>query len=157
MQKIISLILIVLIVGTVLSGCGSSNVTVTIAEQYENELADELASEKTVNEEGKTVYTFTKPQYIAYVEKLMEKVKTEFRDFISDTATYSYLNEDGTQLVVGVESEKYNETECKEQAQHIGELALIYNQSTLEHTGRVIVTYEDCFTGHEYFKSEVSV
>lgn len=153
MRKVISLILCTLIIGVILSSCNNSTVTITIDGKYENQLADEYASDKTTDENGNTVYTFTKPQYIEYVEKLFEKVKSEFRSALSETATYSYLNEDGTELVVGVDKEVYDKEKCKEQAEEIGELALLYNVSTLEHTGRVTVKYENCFTGEEYFKS----
>lgn len=156
MYKILSVIICILIIGIILSACDSSTVTITVNSKYENTLADELASEKTIDNDGNTVYTFTKPKYVEYLEKLMEKIRSEFRGVISANATYSYLNEDGTELVVGVDKAIFDETECKEQAQQIGNLALMYNASTLQHTGKVSVIYENCYTGEEFFKSEVT-
>ena len=157
MRKLIPILLCLLMIGTLLTACSGSTVSVTVNNKYENELADQLASEKVTDDNGNTVYTFTKSQYLEYISKLMEKVKSEFREVIYDTATYSYLNEDGTELVVGVDKTLYDETECKEQAQEIGELALLYNVSTLDHTGKVTVTYENCNTGEDYFKSETKI
>ena len=157
MRKLIPILLCLLMIGTLLTACSDSTVSVTVNNKYENELADQLASEKVTDDNGNTVYTFTKSQYLEYISKLMEKVKSEFREVIYDTATYSYLNEDGTELVVGVDKTLYDETECKEQAQEIGELALLYNVSTLDHTGKVTVTYENCNTGEDYFKSETKI
>lgn len=156
MRKFIPIIICFLLIGIIMSGCDGSTVTITVNSKYENELADQLSSEKSLDDNGDTVYTFTKPKYIEYIEKLLEKIRTDFRDVISHNATYSYLNEDGTELVVGVDKEVFDETECKEQAQKIGELALIYNASTLQHSGKVSVTYENCFTGEEFFKTNVT-
>lgn len=159
MKKFIPIILCVLLVFTLgmnMTGCSSSAVTVTVADQYENELADKLADSKTIDEDGNTVYTFSKPKYIDYLKQLMKKVESEYRKVIAETATYSYLNEDGTELVIGIENGLFDEGKCKEQAQQIGEIALLYNVSTLEHTGTVSVTYENCFTGEKLFKSDIT-
>ena len=143
MKTIIPFIVAILLIGIIMSGCDGSTVTIAINSKYENALADQLASEKSTDENGDTVYTFSKPKYIEYMEKLMEEIRTKFRGVLSHNATYSYLNEDGTELVVGVDKEVFDETECKEQAQKIGDLALIYNASTLWHTGEVKVIYEN--------------
>lgn len=159
MRRIVSFILclfMIATIGMIMYGCDNSAVTITVNTKYENELADKFASEKSIDDNGNIVYTFTKPEYLEYLESLMDKVTSEFRDVILDTATYSYLNEDGTELVVGVDESKYNEESCKKQAAEIGDLALLYNASTLDHTGKVTVIYEDNATGIEYFKNEVN-
>ena len=158
MRRIVSFILCFIMIasiGMVMYGCDNSTVTITMNNKYENELADKFASEKSIDDNGNVVYKFTKPDYLDYLESLMDKVRSEFRDVILDTATYSYLNEDGTELVVGVDDAVYNEESCKKQANEIGNLALIYNASTLDHTGKVTVTYENNSTGIEYFKTNI--
>ena len=134
------------------TACDNSTVTITVGEKYENGIANKLATDKTYDEDGNIVYTFTKDQYLEYINELMEHVKTEFREEIADTATYSYLNENGTELVVGVDKSVYEEALCKKQAEKIGNLALLYNASTLDHTGKVTVIFEDSSTGIVYFK-----
>lgn len=158
MRKILSFILCIFMIvstGMIMYGCNNSTITITMNSKYENELADKFASEKSIDDNGNVVYTFTKTKYLEYLEKLMDKVKSEFRDVILDTATYSYLNEDGTELVVGVDDSVYNEESCKKQANEIGNLALLYNASTLDHTGKVTVIYENNSTGIEYFISDI--
>lgn len=157
MQKYISILLCILILGSLLSACSSSAVSISVDSQYENSLADEIAAEKETDDEGNIVYKFSKDQYLEYAKKLMEQVKTEFREVLSDTATYSYLNEDGTELVVGIEKDLYDEEKCKAQAEKVGKIALLYNASVLDSTGKVTVSYENCFTGEEFFKSEIAI
>ena len=156
MKRLLSIIMCAIMISALLSACGNSGVTITLNDKYKNPLADELSSSSKKDDSGNTVYTFTKPQYIRYTDELMKKVTSEFKEVLKDTATYSYLIESGTELVVGIEDDAYDEAECRAQAETIGKIALMYNYSTLESTGTVAVTYENCFTGEKYFIKSVS-
>ena len=155
MRKIITIILFLIMTAVVLSSCGNSEINVTVQNKYANSIADSLAADKTTDG-GNTSYTFSKDQYIDYVSKLYEQIKSEFRAVVADYATYSYLNSSGTELVIGLEDTAYDETMCKDHAQKLGEIALKYNMSMLNPSGRLIVIYENCFTGKTYFKISIT-
>ena len=159
MKKIIALILIVLVAAVLLTACGS--VKTTVDSKWDDGFAKNYASDVKTDADGKTSYEFTDDQYKEFTTWYSKDVRSQAVEDVlgNENGQYTSLNADGTEFVVGINSdyvEKVGIDECKKEAQEAGQIVMKYNMNTKNPTGKLTVIYRDANTGKDYFAIDVT-
>lgn len=159
MKKFLCVAAAVLLIASLLAGCGKT-VKTTVDAKYADDFAKNYASDISVDDDGNVSYEFTSDKYEEFLEDYYEEVESESKQIIIDYeeadpdttyGQYVYYNPDITEIIVGVMPNSYDEAHCREEAQQVGELALKYQMNTKDPKGSLTVTYENCNTGDDYF------
>ncbi len=156
MKRILCITAAVLLIVALLCGCSSNEVKTKVDAQYVDGFADGYADKVNVSSDGSVSYVFSKDGYEEFLTDYLIKVREDFRQDITSVGQYSYLSPDGTEMVIGVMPDSYDEALCRAEAEVIAQDAMKYNMNTSNPTGKISVRYENCNTGEEYFTVEIA-
>lgn len=160
MKKTIFMLLAALMVVAVLAGCAknaqSSSVTTTVPAKYADDFAKSYASDVKTDENGNVSYSFTEEKYEEFAKAYRTEVKDKAEKMIQTYGQYSYLSDDGTEYVVGIMPEAYDEAACKAEAEVVGKQAIKYVLNTNHPQTTIKVTYQNCQTNEKFFTIEVT-
>ncbi|MBQ6153228.1 MAG: hypothetical protein IJJ15_05740 [Ruminococcus sp.] len=159
MKKILVLAIAVLMTVVVLAGCGKDTaaaVSTTVPAKYVDDFAKKYASDVKVDDDGNVSYSFTPDQYEEFERDYRSEVKDEAEAMIETYGQYSYITDDGTEYIVGIMPEAYDEEACKAEAEKVGKQAVKYIMNTDHPQTTIKVTYENCQNSEDYFTIEVS-
>lgn len=161
MKRFLLTALAVLMIVAVLAGCGkssgsSASVSTTVPAKYVDDFAKSYASDVQVDSNGNASYTFTQEKYEEFEKAYRTEVKDEAESQIKTYGQYSYLTDDGTEYVVGVMPEGYDEESCKAEAEVVGKTAIKYILNTDHPQTTIKVTYKNCQTNEDFFTIEVT-
>ena len=139
----------------------NGKVTITVDSKWDDGFAKNYASDVKKDADGKTSYEFTDDQYKEFMIWYSKDVRSQVVNDVLDQENeqYTSLNDDGTEFVVGINSdyvEKMGVDQCKKEAQEAGQIVMKYNMNTKNPTGKLTVIYRDANTGRDYFAIDVT-
>lgn len=159
MKKILAIAFAVLMTVAILAGCAKDTaaaVSTSVPAKYVDDFAKKYASDVKVDDDGNVSYSFTPDQYAEFERDYRAEVKKEAESEIKTYGQYSYITDDGTEYVVGIMPEAYDEASCKAEAEVAGKQAIKYIMNTDHPQNTIKVTYENCQTNEDYFTIEVT-
>ncbi len=156
MKKFLCILAAVVLIAAVLVGCGKSNVSTNVPAKYVDDFAKDYATDVKVDAEGNVSYTFTPEKYEEFIDDYRLSVRKEAEEDIKTYGQYSYLTDDGTEYIVGVMPEAYDEAACKAEAEVIGKKAIKFVMNTDHPQNSIKVTYRNCNNDEVYFTIEVT-
>ncbi|MBQ3416507.1 MAG: hypothetical protein IJH32_01550 [Ruminococcus sp.] len=160
MKKILAITFVLLMIVAVLAGCakkaGETAVSTNVPAKYVDDFAKKYASDVKVDDDGNVSYSFTDEQYEQFENDYRSEVKKEAEAQIQTYGQYSYITNDGTEYIVGIMPEAYDEEACKAEAEVVGKYAIKYIMNTDHPQNTIKVTYENCQNNEDYFTIEVS-
>lgn len=160
MKKILAITFAVLMTVAILAGCAksteASSVSTNVPAKYVDDFAKKYASDVKVDDDGNVSYSFTDEQYKEFERDYRSEVKNEAEAQIQTYGQYSYLTDDGTEYVVGIMPEAYDEAACKAEAEVVGKQAIKFVMNTDHPQNTIKVTYENCQNNEDFFTIEVT-
>lgn len=160
MKKILAITFAVLMTVAVLAGCAKSteptSISTNVPAKYVDDFAKKYASDVKVDDDGNVSYSFTDEQYEEFERDYRAEVKDEAEAMIQTYGQYSYITDDGTEYVVGIMPEAYDEEACKAEAEVVGKQAIKFIMNTDHPQNTIKVTYENCQNNEDYFTIEVA-
>lgn len=160
MKKILAIACVVLMTVAILAGCAkdtaAASVSTTVPAKYVDDFAKKYASDVKVDDNGNVSYSFTEEQYENFERDYRSEVKDEAEAMIETYGQYSYITDDGTEYIVGIMPEAYDEEACKAEAEKVGKQAIKFIMNTDHPQNTIKVTYENCQNNEDYFTIEVA-